>query len=303
VLETARAYSNLELLARQQVEGFITGLHKSPYHGFSVEFAEHKAYNPGQSLRHIDWKLFGRTDRLYTRTYEEETNLRCQLVIDVSGSMYYPRPAYDKLRFAATAAASLAWMLHRQRDAVGLALASNALLEQTRIKSTMAHLQSIFSMLELRLAAPAPAVEKSNSPTTFLAPALHQLAEQLGQRALVVLFTDALEADNGQALFESLQHLRHNKHEVILFHTVHGQTEDLLNLPDRPTTLVDAETGQTLKLNPYTIRQEYRNATQARLETLRLHCAQNRIDLVEARVELGINPILQAYLAKRARMR
>ena len=291
------AYDNLELRARGLVEGFITGLHKSPYHGFSVEFAEHKIYNPGESLRHVDWKVFGRTDRLYSRRYEEETNLRAVLAVDVSGSMYFPRPGHEKIKFATLAAACLAWMLHRQRDAAGLALFDDALREQTRIRSTAQHVQGLFSILEKYADAPTPPQTR-----TDVAGPLHILADSLGQRALVVVFSDMLQSDNQEAVFSALQHLRHNKHEVLVFHTLYAPLEMELNLPNRPTRLVDTESGRTLDIDPYQIRQEYKAAITAERHNLRLRCAANRIDFIEADVEQGVNPILQAYLAKRARL-
>jgi uncharacterized protein (DUF58 family) len=294
---TIHAYDSLELRARGLVEGFITGLHKSPYHGFSVEFAEHKAYNPGDSLRHIDWKLYARTDRLYARRYEEETNLKAVLAIDVSGSMYFPRPSHAKVQFALLASACLAWMLHRQRDAVGLALFDSAMKVQTRLRSTAQHVQGLFALLDqYSNAAPPPA------GTTNLAAPLHALADSLGQRALVVLFSDMLQTEQQAEVFAALQHLRHNKHEVLVFHTLFAPLELDMDLPDRPTRLVDAETGRTLDIDPYTLRTAFKAAAADQRHELRLRCAANRIDFIEADVEKGVNPILQAYLAKRARM-
>ena len=165
--EEVRRAGGLELLARQMVEGFITGLHKSPYHGFSVEFAEHRLYNEGQSTRHIDWKVFARTDRLYTKQYEEETNLRCLIALDCSPSMYYPKPNNDKIRFSIYSTAALAHLLSHQRDAVGLALFSDQVEELTTIKSTPAHLDKLFKLLDQKL---------NNQPplkTTRIANVLH----------------------------------------------------------------------------------------------------------------------------------
>lgn len=296
-LTPIHAYDTLELRARGLVEGFITGLHKSPYHGFSVEFAEHKAYNPGDSLRHVDWKLYARTDRLYSRRYEEETNLRAVLALDVSGSMYYPRPGHEKLQFSVLAAACLAWMLHRQRDAVGLACFDTQLRQQTRLRSTAQHVQGLFTLLNQWASAPPP----PPGPTDVAA-ALHTLADSLGQRALVVIFSDMLQTAKADNIMAALQHLRHNKHEVLIFHTLHAPSELLLNVPDRPTRLIDPETGQTLDINPADLRQRYRAAAADGRHQLRLRCAANRIDFIEADVNQGVKPILQAYLAKRARL-
>ena len=296
-LEQTAEFRNLELMARQLVDGFITGLHKSPYHGFSVEFAEHKAYNPGQSLRHIDWKLYGRTDRLYTRTYEEETNLRCMLLVDASPSMYYPRPGYDKLRFAVIAAACIATIVQRQRDAVGLGIFADTMLEQTRIRSTGAHVFGMFGILQRWVQAEPPTVQP-----TYVAAILHQVAEQMGQRALVVLFSDMLQPGQEDEVFAALQHLRHNKHEVLLFHTTHASTEMHLSLPDKPLLLIDAETGERMKMQPAELQEAYSKQMATWQHDIVLKCAQNRIDLVDVDVEKGISAVLQAYLAKRARM-
>src|ERR1043165_357283 len=178
--EEIKQSGSLELLAKQLVEGFITGLHKSPYHGFSVEFAEHRLYNEGQSTRHIDWKVFARTDRLYTKQYEEETNLRCLIAIDCSSSMYYPANTLAKLKFSVQSAAALAYLLHKQRDAVGLCLFSDKVDELTPVKSTSSHLDKMFTLLEKTLTPNA--VRKSTRVSTVL----HEIAEKIHKRSLVI---------------------------------------------------------------------------------------------------------------------
>src|SRR5258708_26306224 len=208
--EDVRRAGGLELLARQMVEGFITGLHKSPYHGFSVEFAEHRLYNEGQSTRHIDWKVFARTDRLYTKQYEEETNLRCLIAIDCSASMFYPQPGMDKMKFSVYAAAALSYLLTHQRDAVGLALFSDQLDELTAIKSTPAHIDKLFKLLDQKLNT------ESKLKPTRIADVLHTLAEKIHKRSLVVIFSDMFEGEDEGEIFKALQHLKHNKHEVLL---------------------------------------------------------------------------------------
>src|SRR5258708_19042207 len=187
--EDVRRAGGLELLARQMVEGFITGLHKSPYHGFSVEFAEHRLYNEGQSTRHIDWKVFARTDRLYTKQYEEETNLRCLIALDCSASMYYPQLGNDKIRFSIYAAAALAHLLSHQRDAIGLALFSDQVDELTTIKSTPAHLDKLFKLLDKQLNS------QPGLKATRIADVLHNLAEKINKRSLVIIFSDMFEGD------------------------------------------------------------------------------------------------------------
>ena len=183
-----RQTGSLELLAKQLVEGFITGLHKSPYHGFSVEFAEHRLYNVGQSTRHIDWKVFARTDRLYTKQYEEETNLRCQIVLDCSSSMYYPAETRAKLKFSVYCASALAYLLHKQRDAVGLCLFSDKIDTITPVKSTSAHLEKLFSLLDT-LAESGTATRKD----THVADVLHEIAEKIHRRSLIIIFSDMFE--------------------------------------------------------------------------------------------------------------
>jgi uncharacterized protein (DUF58 family) len=254
-----RQFSRLELFARQVVEGFLTGLHKSPYHGFSVEFAEHRQYNTGESVRHVDWKLFGRSDKLFVKRYEEETNLRCQLVIDVSASMFFPapklvaRPDGNKLGFAVHAAAALIYLLRKQRDAVGLTLFDSSVRQHLPARGAPSHVQQVFAKLE-SLIQSEPA-----QGNTAAAQVLDDLAERIPRRSLMVIFSDLFDAneDTG-ALFNALQHLKHAQHEVIFFHVLDKQYEEMLNFEDRPYTFVDAESGQKVKLNPIEIRQHYR---------------------------------------------
>jgi uncharacterized protein (DUF58 family) len=188
-------------------------------------------------------------------------------------------------------------MLHRQRDAVGLALFDSQIREQTRLRSTVQHVQGMFSILEKYADAPAPEASQ-----TDVAGPLHTLADTLGQRALVVIFSDMLQTANKDEVFGALQHLRHNKHDVLLFHTLYAPLELQMDLPDRPTRLVDPESGQTMDVDPFQIRKAYTEAVEEERHQLKLRCAANRIDFIEADVEKGVNPILQAYLAKRARL-
>ena len=297
-LRTIRQYGNLELLARQMVEGFITGLHKSPYHGFSVEFAEHRLYNPGESTRHIDWKVFARTDRLYTKRYEEETNLRCMLVLDRSSSMYYPTPGHEKFGFSITAAAAVAFMLQKQRDAVGLCTFSEEIEHLTPVKSTGAHIHQLFLQLQ-QMAAEAPSQKKTN-----VAQVIHRVADRIHRRSLVVIFSDMLDqqADN-EELFAALNHLKHNQHEVLLFHVFDRKTEAEFAFAERPYEFIDVETNQRVKVQPSQIRAFYQEHIKQRFEEIRLRCGQYKIDFVEADIGQPIDQILQAYLIKRSRMR
>jgi uncharacterized protein (DUF58 family) len=289
--------ASLELLARQMVEGFITGLHKSPYHGFSVEFAEHRLHNEGESTRHIDWKVYARTDRLFTKRYEEETNLRCMIAIDTSSSMYYPVQTKGKIRFAKFAAAALSYLLHRQRDAVGLCLFSDKIQAITPVKSTSNHLDKLLRTLN--------EVENQSPPKkTNVAKVLHELAEKIHKRSLVVIFSDMFDSDeNTDDLFKALQHLKHNKHEVIVFHVMDNETELFFNFEDRPMEFIDLESGERLKLNPGEVKDNYKASAFQFHKALKLRCNQYRIDFVEADIQSDFNLILQTYLIKRGRMR
>lgn len=298
-------FSNIELVARQVVEGFITGLHKSPFHGFSVEFAEHRLYNTGESTRHIDWKLYGRTDKLFVKRYEEETNLRCQLVIDNSSSMYFPvkdHPSFDnpnKITFAVYAAAALMYLLKRQRDAFGLSVFSDNIETFTPAKSTTAHHQLLISELE-KLLKPIPVGEKKN---TFAVDALHEIAEKIHKRSLVVILSDMLESGkSSDELFSALQHLKHNKHEVILFHITDKNKEINFDFDNRPHKFIDLESGQELKVNPLEVKESYKASMKKFLKELKYRCGQYHIDLVEADINLGFKQILLPYLVKRGKL-
>lgn len=292
--------SNLELLAKQVVEGFITGLHKSPFHGFSVEFAEHRAYNNGDNVRNIDWKLFARTDKLYTKRYEEETNLRCQFVIDTSSSMYFPQGDYNKLTFSVQAVAALIELLKKQRDAFGLSLFTDQLVLNTPARSTTMHQKYLFTHLEEVLRA-----SKLNVGTA-LSMSLHQVAESVHKRSMVVIFTDLLTANqtdtNQEDLFSALQHLKFNKHEVIIFNVSDKAKEVDFNFENRPYQFVDLETGELLKANAATVKEAYLKSYGDYRQMLTLKCAQYKIDLIDADIAAGFSNILTAYLIKRQKM-
>ena len=251
-----RQFDHLDLLARQVVEGFIIGLHKSPFHGFSVEFAEHRLYNPGESTRNIDWKLYARTDRLYAKKFEEETNLRCHLVIDASSSMQYPflnpdQPGWNKIRFSILSAAALMNLLRRQRDAFGLSLFDDDLRIHTPAKSSYTHYRLLLTYLEQLVRDP------QKEKTTSAAKTLHQIADSVHKRSLVIIFSDMLEGGDEEDIFGALQHLKHNKHEVILFHVLDHDKELALDFDNRPYMFVDLETNERLKLRPQEVRKAY----------------------------------------------
>jgi uncharacterized protein (DUF58 family) len=289
---------SLELLARQLVEGFITGLHKSPYHGFSVEFAEHQLYNDGESTRHIDWKVYARTDRLFTKRYEEETNLRCLIALDTSPSMFYPSIAHSKIKFSIYAASALSHLLHRQRDAVGLCLFSDKIQTMTAVKSTPTHLDKIFTLLS------KIDDQKAVQTKTRVGHVLHEIAEKIHKRSLVIIFSDMFDGEeNPEDLFKALQHLKHNKHEVIVFHVMDNRTELQFEFDERPMEFIDLESGEKIKLNPGDIKSHYKNEAAKFLINLKMRCNQFKIDFVEADIQSSFNIVLQTYLIKRSKMR
>ncbi|WPP49455.1 DUF58 domain-containing protein [Catalinimonas niigatensis] len=297
-LNEIREFGNIELLAKQLVEGFITGLHKSPYHGFSVEFAEHRLYNSGESTRHIDWKVYAKTDRLYTKRYEEETNLRCQLVIDNSSSMYYPQENKGKITFSIMAAAGLANLLQRQRDAVGLCTFSEDIEQQTPVKSTSSHLHKLFLILEDMLKS------QPKMHQTSVATVLHEVAEKIHKRSLVVIFSDMFENyQEKEQVFAALQHLKHNRHEVLLFHVTDHKTELNFEFEERPYEFIDIEKGERLKLQPSQVKDAYQKQMKEYYHELKLKCGQARIDFIEADINEGFDHILKSYLVKRASMK
>lgn len=293
-----REYGNIEFLAKQLVEGFITGLHKSPFHGFSVEFAEHRLYNTGESTRYIDWKVFAKTDRLYVKRYEEETNLRCHLLIDTSSSMYYPEKSNGKMTFSIMAAGALAYTLQKQRDAVSLTTFSEGIEIQTPIKSTASHIHKIFLDLESLLQKPKP------NKKTSVVETLHEIAEKIHKRSLVVIFSDMFDdIANTERLFSAMQHLRHNLHEVLLFHVTDKNTEEEFNFDERPYEFIDLETGEKVKVQPSQVKTHYQAAIKEFYHDLRMKCGQYKIDFVEADISQGFDQILSAFLVKRGKMK
>lgn len=304
-------FGNLELLARKVVEGFITGLHKSPYHGFSVEFAEHRAYNPGESIRHIDWKLYGRTDRLFVKKFEDETNLRARLILDVSGSMYYPFEkgegfGVNKITYAALAAASLADLLQRQRDAVGLSLVDDQIRVHTPARSSRVHLRHLFAILEDYLKRPS----SDTRYATALPQHLHEIAESLHRRSLIILFSDLMAGLNTnlplqealEPLFSALGHLIFCKHEVIVFHVVDATTELNLEFDNRPYEFEDAETGEKLRLNPVEVRQAYQEQAHRFENLMKGECANMGVDFHRVDLRTDLQDILMTFLVRRQKI-
>jgi uncharacterized protein (DUF58 family) len=302
-IQEFQEFDNLELIAREVVEGFITGLHRSPFHGFSVEFAEHRLYNQGESTRPVDWKLYARTDKLFIKQYEEETNLRCQLVIDTSSSMLFPytkgsKAGFNKLAFSVYTAAALIHLLRRQRDAVGLTLYSEEIEFHSQPRLSPVHAEVMMRKLAALL-QPGNVPLMKNTNTTSV---LHQIAESIHKRSLVVIFSDMLDNQKTDDLFSALQHLRYNKHEVLLFHVTDHRQEREFQFSNRPYRFVDLETRQSLKLNPWEIKNSYVKSVGNYFEELKLKCGQYRIDLAEADINQDFKHVLFAYLIKRKKL-
>ena len=305
-LEDIQDLNHLEILAKQVVEGFIIGLHKSPFHGFSVEFAEHRLYNPGESIRHIDWKVYGRTDKMFVKRFEEETNLRCQLVIDCSSSMYYPygNDIFNKLNFSIVASAALINLLRRQRDAFGLSLFSDEVKRHTRARSSQVHQKLLLSYLEE--IASDPALNRS----TDVPKCLHEIAENTHKRSLVVIFSDMFEnlkstGDDSRTeqIFSALQHLKHNKHEVLLFHVTDAKHELDFEFENRPHLFIDMESGEEVRVYPSKVKDYYKEQLAKFHKLLKLRCGQYHIDMIDADINQSFNQVLQSYLLKRTKMR
>ena len=292
---------NLELLAHQVVEGFITGLHKSPFHGFSVEFAEHRLYNKGESTRHIDWKLFAKTDKLFVNRFEEETNLRCHIIIDNSGSMHYPiikNPTIknlNKIGFSVMAAAALLEILKRQRDAYGLSIYSDKNEYYAPAKGSERHRRMLLENLQKTLS------ERSQTKTKTYT-ALHEIADKIHRRSLIFVFTDMFQADKDEEkLFEALRHLKYNKHEVVLFHTFDGKHELNFDFDNTPKRFIDIETGDHINLYADSIKDNYKTAIEGYFDRLKMKCMQYKIDYVGVDINDGFDQILTTYLISRKR--
>ena len=292
---------NLELLAKQVVEGFITGLHKSPFHGFSVEFAEHRLYNKGESTRHIDWKLYAKTEKLFVKRYEEETNLRSHIIIDNSASMHYPLMKemdlqhYNKIGFAVFATAALLEILKRQRDAFGLSIYARENEYYAPARGNEKHRRMLLEQLQGLL-------DKRSTEVTNTYGVLHEIAEKIHRRSLIFLFTDMFQSDKKeQELFAALRHLRYNKHEVVLFHTYDGQHELDFDFDDRPRKYTDVETGEQIQLYASQVKEKYREKMEAYFRELKYKCMQYKIDYVSVDIREGFDQILMTYLMRRSK--
>ena len=280
---------NLGLIARTVVEGYISGLHHSPFKGFSAEFAEYRQYLPGDDLKHFDWKVYARTERRYVREYEEETNMTCTILLDASRSMGYRSNGMSKLDYGCYIGGALAYLMVHQRDQVGLVVLDEAIRERIPPRGSPAHMKYILDRLE----------QTQPGGQTSMAPALHAVAESLKRRGLVVVISDLI--DDQKAVMKVFQHFRHDRHELIVF-----------NLFDRAeidfpfTGLIefrDMETGQKLQLRPEVIRDEYRRKFDEFVETYRRDASKAAIDYQLVGTDTPFELMLSAYLGKRQKHR
>ena len=298
-IEKISSFQHLEMLANQIVEGFISGMHKSPFHGFSAEFAEHKVYNVGESTKHIDWKLFAKTDRLYTKKFEEDTNLRCHIIIDNSSSMHYPKLEnnenffQNKIGFSVLASAVLMNILKKQRDAVGLSVFSDTYEYYSPEKGSDRHHRMILNALENLLEKPK--VQKTTNTIKFL----HQIAEKIHRRSMIILFTDMFQSGDEEALFAALQHLKHNKHKVVLFHVIDTKTELDFDFDNAPRKFIDLETGDEVNIFADNVKDEYEKGVNSYFKKLALTCSQNKIKYIPVGVTASFDKILNTYLIEK----
>lgn len=292
----------LELRARKIVEGFISGLHKSPHHGFSVEFAEHRPYNPGDEIKHIDWKVYGKTERLFVKKYEEETNLRCYLLLDTSSSMYFKYfSPWSKLRYAIHFGSSLMYLMHRQRDASGLITFGEEINQFIPAKSSYSHLRMLFSEFEKLLAEEEETDQEQRKTAT--SKVLHEVAERLNHRSLVIVLTDLFEnVEQHDQLVSALKHLRHRKHEVLLFNVLEEKSERKLDFPDRRLRMQDMETGSQMEVVPSQIREDYQKKVEELTHKFKLACSEFQIDFEQLDTQSEFDMALLAYLNKRKRL-
>ncbi len=280
--------NNLSLKARFVVEGFIVGLHKSPYHGFSVEFSEHRAYGAGDEIRHVDWKLWGKTDRFFIKQFEEETNLKSYLLVDQSLSMTYKSKKMTKLEYAQILAASLGYLMLKQQDAVGLTLFDDRIRVNIPARSKRSHLNIILSKMQNIIAG----------PETTIAPVLHKTAEAIKKRGLIILISDLF--DDPDKVLSGLQHFRYKGHEVIVFHVLDPQ-ELTLDFTQR-TRFRDMESGEEIVTDPWHIQSDYQKSMEQFCDYIKSNCRQKNIDYVQLSTDLPLDMALSEYLIKRKRI-
>jgi len=293
--EVVSKLANMELRARLVVEGFITGLHKSPYHGFSVEFAEHRQYMPGDEIRRVDWRVYGKTDRFYVKQFEEETNLKSYIILDTSASMKFAstitglnKPQISKIEYASFIAASLSYLMIQQRDAVGLTLYDSIVRTTIPPHATKQHLRRILVELE----------KVSPSDITNSATALHQLAERISRRGLVIVLSDLF--DDPDKVMAALKHFRHNNHEILVMQILDPIERNFAFGND--AVFKDVETGEMLTTQPYHIQKAYQEAMKDFIERYKRECRENSIDYILLDTTTPFDIALLNYLNKRQRL-
>jgi uncharacterized protein (DUF58 family) len=286
--EVVSKLSNMDLRARLVVEGFITGLHKSPYHGFSVEFAEHRQYMPGDEIKHVDWKVYGKTNRFYVKQFEEETNLKAYVLLDASASMGFTSVSVTKLQYACYLAGALSYLMIGQRDAVGLLVFDEKIRRYLPPRSVTTYLHEILRELD----------KTHSSAETNVATALHQMAERIKRRGLIIVLSDLF--DDPQTVLSALKHFRHRKHEVIVFHIM-----DPLELTfdfQQDAVFRDMETGEEINTQPWHIRRDYQTKVAEFLDHYKKVCRENQIDYVPINTKENYDRALFEYLLKRKRI-
>ena len=297
IIEENRLFGNLELTANQIVEGFISGIHKSPFHGFSSEFAEHKNYNSGESTKHIDWKLYAKTDKLYTKKYDDETNLRCHFIIDNSSSMHYPvlkkqnLDQYNKYWFSAIATASLIQLLKKQRDAAGLSLINNQEYIYHEEKGNKKHFSQIINTLDLQTTT------ENSKKRANLKKTINLLCERLKKRSMVILFSDFLNPiEENDEIFEALQQMKFKKHEIVIFQVFDFDKELDFNFDNKPSKFIDIETNQEIDLYPENGSANYQKQIQNLIANTKDRCNQLKINYNLIDINKKFHTIINEFL-------
>ena len=280
--------NSISLIAKMVVEGYIIGQHRSPYHGFSVEFAEHRSYEPGDEIRHIDWKLYGKTNRLYVKRYEEETNLRAYLILDTSKSMAYTSGSVSKLQYGSYLLAALSYLMISQQDAAGVVRFDESIRSFIPPKSTPSHLNSLLNVLDV----------ESPGADTKIEPVLHEMAERINKRGLVIIISDLFDDPNN--IMNGLKHFRHSKQEVILFHIL-DRNELEFDFNAR-TKFVDMESGEEITTDPWHVKSDYKNLIKGLQNYYKRECRLNLIDYVPLFTDDSLDKGLNEYFNKRQKL-
>ena len=279
---------SISMRAKMVVEGYIIGQHRSPYHGFSVEFAEHRSYEPGDEVRYIDWKLYGKTNRLYVKRYEEETNLRAHLILDTSKSMAYTSGSVSKLQYGSYLLAALSYLMISQQDAAGVVLFDESIRSFIPPKSTPSHLNSLLNVLDV----------ESPGSDTKIEPVLHEMAERINKRGLVIIISDLFDDPNN--IMNGLKHFRHSKQEVILFHIL-DRNELEFDFNTR-TKFVDMESGEEITTDPWHVKNDYKNLIKGLQNYYKRECRLNLIDYVPLFTDDSLDKGLNEYFNKRQKL-